>query len=65
MTSFYEEAPFLQQSAFPSRSAGESAQRAAISADNAASTAATARLQAEAQAAINAGRHDTIGSAPS
>jgi hypothetical protein len=51
----------IQQSAIPSRQA---APGASISADNAASTAAAARLQSEAQQRIDAGRHDTIGARP-
>jgi hypothetical protein len=55
----------IQQSAIPDREAPYgNAQAAAWSDDAAASVAAREALQAAAQDRINAGRHDTIGSAP-
>jgi hypothetical protein len=59
------EGDLRQQSAFPSREAPfGGAQAASVSDDAKASRAETVRLQGEAQARIDAGRHDTIGSAP-
>ena len=55
------EGDLIQQSGFPSR---EAPAGASISADNAFNAAETHRLQQEAQARIEAGRHDTIGVAP-
>ena len=55
------EGQLKQQSTNPTGSAPE---RASVSADNASSVAETARLQSAAQARIDAGRHDTIGSTP-
>ena len=55
------EGSLKQQSTNPT---GSAPTRASVSTDNAASVAETQRLQAAAQARIDAGRHDTIGSAP-
>jgi hypothetical protein len=57
----FEAAPFLQQTDHPDR---EAPAGASVSDDAKASVAETARLQAAAQQRIDAGRHDTIGSAP-
>jgi hypothetical protein len=65
MTSFYEPAGWIEQSDIPGRSAGESAQKAAISADNRASVEFIAQQQQQQQAKINTGRNPSdIGSAP-
>jgi hypothetical protein len=59
------EGDLIQQSAIPTHEAPDGgAQAASVSADNHASVAERERLQAAAQDRINAGRHDTIGSAP-
>jgi hypothetical protein len=61
MTDFVP-APYLQQSEFPDR---EAPAGASVSADAASSVAERERLQAEAQARINAGRHpNEIGATP-